>query len=272
MHVSFAEFMRVAPDVLRMLGGYPYLQADDAVEGLLVTHAALSRGYTVVRAADALGSNASSRPAVAPDALGDRVVLKGIPLALYAARVADLAIARAEPKPRRVLVEGVTGAWLAPYIASRIAAGGLAALLRWRPDDETSDEPPAALIAAPPGSTSLWIASSRNWAPPGEVAPAMGKKVALDPDFATLLDIPRGSLAVAAWPAAPADAIAALASGGYAALEGEGGRLEKIDVAARMARWIERGHEASDDDHAAWSMIARRLRLPTSERSRNQAG
>jgi hypothetical protein len=274
MHVSYAEYMRVAPDALRIVG-YPYLHADDAVECLLWTHAALDRGYSIIRAADRLRENRRADPDIRFEKHRVEITMNGAPLVLYASRIADVAVAETgKGSGFQVLVNGAVGGWVAPYIAARIANAGLEALLRWNPDPNCHEDAPAAVIVAHPGSraSTPLVATSGSWG--ARIAEAWHVELSGTywAQIAHMSKHPPGTLAVLASERAEnvcttlsADELGSMAGFNIA-------RLEEVPFMSTLQEWIQNGRESPDDDHKMWASIAARLRLPTSERSRAQAG
>lgn len=269
MYISYAEFLRSAPDVLRMIGSV-YGHADDAVECLVWTQAALGRGYQVIAATDALGLSSKARPSVVADERRYSVAMDRLPLILYAARLADLAIAEtSSAAPLSICATSCVGAWVAPYTAARIAAAGLQAFVAWRPIPHAPDEPSPSVIVAAPGEAPV-VASAGSWGTPPSHDIAQG--LAPDGLSATLLDGPPGSLVVVAGEPAAGLNRSAAAWGLASKLGFEPAELAEIDFAASLRTMISDGSQIDESSHTIWQTVAARIRLPTSERSRGQAG
>ena len=278
MHVSFGELVRIAPEAIRMLG-YPYGHADDCVEGIVWTQSVLGRGYELLRMADGRRPPAGwPAPSISED--GGRIVveLAGGPAFSLAARLADLAQATAVERPREpavVVATGAFGGWIAPYVAARVARAGLHAAVAWHPGASAAmDEAPPLTIAAPAATDEtvrrLLIAPGSLLAPDPEaepaVVPARLLEIAVRRARAELSGAGDGAsrLVMVALRPARRERVVERA----AALPD----ASAVDVAARQARAIDEGLDVAREDHAILTGLSQRIRLPDSERSRNQAG
>lgn len=241
MHVSHAEMTRAAHEVLRMLGGYSYGLAVEAVEGFMLTHAALGKGYALTRLAANIPGvpGAGGSPAVLQEGSRLLVDLGHAPLALYSAIVADAYAAWANDTRRTLVVSHTAGGWIAPYIAYRIARHGVSCRGVWRPaDEENRDEAPATSFRAE--------------------AAANGEAVIVH--TAPLADLAQAPVGLSL--SAPAHALA----------DGDAA-VTPIDFEASLRSAIERGYEADENEHRTdFTDIAARIRVAFSERSRQQAG
>lgn len=240
MRVSYGEMRRAAVDALRGLG-LSFGQAEDAVEALLVTQAAFGRGYGLIRLAEAARDD--SRPRPAPESTGkgqERIDLRGATLLPWAERIADLLRARhaAGDRSYRPEVVDTAGGWVLPQIARRLALAGIASRIEW---------------AAPQGGH------------PDEAGSFLC--------FGGLAGRPPGQVMLAPWQApAGAGGRAGIVTGPEAASPPPPG-ARMVDLDAALAGFIAEGLPVDAAEHAQWfAEIAARVRLPTSERSRTQAG
>lgn len=241
MHVSHAELVRAAHEVLRMLGGYPYGLAIEAVEGFIMTHAALGKGYALTRQA-ARGpavDGAGHVPSVLQEGRTLHVDLGHAPLVLYGSLVADAFAAWADDGRQALFVSHTMGGWLAPYVAYRIARHGVSCWGTWRPAAAAGEEEaPATWFSAEAGRGGSAV-------------------VVLTAPLAGAEQMPVG-LSLSAGAGAPAfrDATAT-----------------PIDFEAALRRAIESGYEVDEHEHRTdFTDIAARIRVVFSERSRQQAG
>lgn len=283
MHVSFGELNRIAPEAIRMLG-YPYGHADDCVEGIVWTQSVLGRGYELLRMADRRRPAAGwPAPSIADDDQRSVVHLAGAPVFSLAARLADLAHSSLSDSPHApavVTVTGGFGGWIAPYIGARLARAGLHAAVTWdagrsadTSDGAGADTPPltivvpasadgtvrrlfigpAGVVEADPGEEPLTV-------PIALVALARERAVR---EMGAGDDATSRLVAVALGPP-PDERVVPVAE----ALT----EATAVDVAARLARAMDEGLEVAREDHAVLTGLSQRIRLPNSERSRNQAG
>jgi hypothetical protein len=285
VHIAYGELVRGAVEALRMIG-LSFGQADDCAEGFVWTEAVLSRGYDLLRFTDEQRPSAGWRvPALSGLALDPRMIdLTGLPLLSYGARLADLTstIAKGAGRMASVVAIGATGGHIAPYIAYRVARAGCAAGVMWKNGNlrAPSDAPDTLVMTAPAG--------------PGEV-----RAIEIAPVDAYPGATADGELEIAV----PADLISRIASD--AALAGdrsaiivlaadpayEGQKLGRqalaeaagipalgdapsgtIDVGQRLRSAIDHGLETPDANLLFFTGLLRRIRLPNTERSQNQAG
>lgn len=251
MHVSYAEMARNAPEVLRMLG-VSYSQADDAVEGFLLTHAALGVGYELLALTDGADKDRWSPPAISGEGEARHVDLGGQSLLLFAARLGDFAAATAgrEGGHCRIVVTNAIGGWMAPYICFRLAAMGCRACVGWVPDEGApTDAPPLNVTAAPaPGGRAEDVVCRLD---EGERRQGISHGL-------------RGALLIEAW-RGPAPEGANSEGAGQA----KGRELRMMQA---LAGFIEEGREVDQATHARFAAIQWRMRVAPSERSRGQAG
>ncbi len=239
MHISYAEMLRASHEVLRMLGGYPFGMAAEAVEGLMMTHAALGKAYALTRLADAAGLPARPLDLSGGKAETLRVDLGGAPLVLLAGRLADAFVAEEAAGMRHLAVSETNGGWMAPYLAFCIARHGLPCHGSWRPTTPRhTDEAPALLIAARPG-----------------------------PDGS----LPRVTIAEFDGRDAP-DGLFITCTNEPPEIESSS-RPQLIDFDASIRHALQEGFEADEQEHRAhFTGVAARIRVAFSERSRTQAG
>lgn len=246
MRISYGEMRRAAVDALRGLG-LSFGQAEDAVETLLVTHAAFGQGYGLIRLEEA--AHDPARPALrvqtgggatAPEA-GDAIDLHGATLFPRIERLADLIRARHAAGASQHLLEvtHTAGGWALPQLARRLAMAGLASRIEW-----------VAPAAAGPDEAGSFL--------------CLGGLPGLAPGQVLLADAPDLTQA-------PVTGLLRVFTGTSGAERPEGARM--VDLDAALAGFIAGGLEVDQADHVQWfSTMAARVRLPTSERSRGQAG
>lgn len=245
MHVSYAELQRAASDALRGLK-LPFGQAEDLVEGFLLTQAAYGSGYALLKEADAL------RPARSWEAPGlgkgskTTIDLKQQPLLIFAPRLSDYIRIQEPVFTLRVLnLQG--GYSIVPYICSSAArhGGTFAASTPCRDSDGIH------VIARCNGVTAIVYAleSRLRW------ESILGSAVRRG-DTATIDD--PSALEIVAF--------------------GNGDTLDifpsakMVDMASARLLAIREGMEVARADDDFFRALTARIRIPSSERSRAQAG
>lgn len=236
IHVSYAEMLRTAPEVLRMLG-CSYGQAAEAVETLMLSHAALRKGYALVRLSDTGGKWKApvmdeSQPGIM------RVDLDGAPLLLFAGLLADALAARARQAATELAVATTAGGWTLPYICHRLSRHGLYTVGSWQaPAGAGPDEAPAYTASSGP---------SQGGAP---IAVSLGQGVIRGPVGLSI----RASMEAIDITAHPAG--------------------ETIVFDERLKAFMADGFEVDATEHRdCFTGVAARIRIAYSERSRSQAG
>ncbi len=267
MHVSYGEMARSAPEVLRMLG-CPYGQADDAVEALLYTQAALGRGYTLIKMTDAARTADWKPVTLTQQADGTYVVdMRGAPLLLYAARLSDLVVARSVPEAEtRVHVRNTFGGWVVPYLGHRLARSGLSSTVRWSPPPRPSN------LEAP---ESLAVTMCPDEGKPIEVMVSPGEAFQATP--AEPASVPVGAFSAECTSGSDFGTLSIVANEGRTRSSPKAGPLIGTAGVLRldelMNTFVANGAEVDAAEHAAHYVgIAARLRVLSSERSRAQAG
>lgn len=260
MHVSYAEFARSTPEVLRMLGA-SFGQADDSVEGFLYTHATYGVGYLLVKMTDEARGNDDwllPRLSVAPDH-SNMVDLRNGPLLLFATRICDLVIAKTRPNQQsHTIVSNTFGGWLAPYMAFRLARSGIASLITWSP-------PPAHVDEEAPFAVLRTSLPRENQ--PVEVAVCASRPFA-EADRASCDKDPRRE---AACTKVGTLSIAATADHSISQNNSAGGEILVLDEL--LQAFISEGRDVDATIHRTYfTQIAARIRIETSDRSRQQAG
>lgn len=253
MHLSFAELMRASSDALRGLGA-PFGQADDAIECLVLTQCALGTGYALLHEADSRRSASWSAPVL--EHRSDRetgIDLRGQSLLMAAARVADYGATRERGTVLRV--ENTFGHHALPYLAHRAAVQGTAIAAAWR-GVEGSAGAIAVAIPRANGPVVHWASDVAAWA---QVAGSMGGSTATSLPPA----LHNGELCIVVGaPGVDTDVGAFAADGATATLD---------FLEARRAALVQ-GLVVEEADHRFFQSLTKRIRIPTSERSRAQAG
>jgi hypothetical protein len=245
MHVSYAEMARNAPEVLRMLG-VSYGQADDSVEGFLLTHAALDVGYELLALTDQADKSAWRAPAISLEGATYHIDLGNQSLLLFAARISDVVAIRAlGGAGSDAIVTDAIGGWMAPYICFRLATMGLHTTVGWIPREGVTGDAPLLTVAA--------------------AAPAGGPD-----DVVCYVNVGERPAA------APTDC------GGILFIEARSGpvragsfqlRGQELRIMPAVKAFIAEGREVDPAIHTAnFASIQWRMRVAPSERSRGQAG
>lgn len=285
MHIAYGELIRGAVEALRMIG-LSFGQADDCAEGFVWTEAVLSRGYDLLRLADGQRPSAGwPVPALSGLDVDPRVIdLAGLPLLAYGARLADLTstIAKGAARMSSVVAVGATGGHIAPYVAYRIARAGCIAGVIWKNGSSRilSDAPDSLVVTAPaesgevsameiaPGDayTGATTGEAPETAFPAGLITRIAKDAALAGNRSTLI-------VIAADPTCSDQNLGRRALSEAAGLPQLGDApLGKIDAGQRLRSAIDHGLETPDVNLQFFTGLLRRIRLPNTERSQNQAG
>lgn len=277
IHVPYAELARLAGDALRM-HGLAVGHADDVAAGMLWTEAVLGRGYAASRQAEAIrpADGCWSRPSIEISGSIADVAFDGVPLLFYAARLSDfLASMLCGRDAAQLRAVGVVGGWTAPYMAHRLSACGFSAAVLWRGGDD-ADQDPAALAVVGPGAGGEIAILSQSPAFSGvPLDRGRGADIAdagIECFNPHLLAAVKTGLAVAVstapLPGTPGDAALRLADRiGFAF-----GQARSLVASRRIGEAVAGGLQVRAEDHGFLSKLARRRWVPTSERSRGQAG
>jgi hypothetical protein len=268
MHVSYAELMRIAPEALRALG-LSFGEADGAVEGLVWTECVLGVGYAALRAAEQQRIERGwVKPRVVRQGTRPRLDFAGAPLLLYAARVSDLV--RTTAPGDAVTIHGASGKLAVPYIAHHIGCAGLSTAILWRGGNRVgADAEPVIAVCTP--SQSLCVA-------PVTAFPRL--KHLPNSGFVDVREID-GLLGMFAETGDDVTIVATrhhfVSSAGalgeaLAHRVGLGKSLAVVDVHGGLSAAVQHGLQVPQRLHQVLTTLASRLRLPSSERSRAQAG
>lgn len=262
MHISYGELVRTMPEGIRMLG-YSYSQADDSAEAVIWTECVLARGYELLES-NASAANAARRLGVL-SCRSDRsetvLNLGGRPLFAFAARAADVAIAQAgQAAGSLTRIVDVSGTDACAYVAHRVA----------RADND------AVVVAqrAEAGAVDLYLAPcGGRWLGIGRCIAAADAVRALAALGLSQVDVPVASLAtkdVLVWASKAPDRAGML--DGFRETAGLPASVEAIDVERRLGGAIREGLEVESRRHRILTSLTVKIRLPSSERSRAQAG
>lgn len=275
MHVSYGELIRTMPEAIRMLG-FTYSQADDSAESIIWTECVLGEGYELLRDADPSVAGAPVQTVKCNgEGVGTVLSLGNRPAFAFAARIADLATVKAASDEASIIrVHGATGPAVAPFIAFRIARSGYGALVLWNPGPRhNTDDRRPMLIVAPPAGATIGILRDCSF---------LTSPLRNDLPFACARSISQAWYERATAPH-PEDEILVLAarmadrSAGelddlLAKAQSTFGPVEAIDVSERLERAIAEGLEVPPERHRILTRLTSRIRIPSSERSRAQAG
>lgn len=240
VHVAYPELRRMAPEALRV-AGLPLALADEAADLLAWTEAAVGGGLAFVRTGEHARGDGSAVEVVRTEAGAAVLDCGGTSLLEIGLRVVDFACAGAPA--RAVLVRNTCGPQFLPYLVRRCALRGYATEARY---------------AGPrfPGRRSRSVGRAEAAAGPD------GLQLAVWPDEGRdgyNLDGTRDGLG--------AVVVTCRRGEGSVDAAGADGACE-----ARAAEAVRRGMDVDDADYRAFSALAVQIRVPTSERSRAQAG
>jgi hypothetical protein len=249
LHVAYPELRRNAREVLRG-AGLPLPLANEAAEALAWTEAALGGAIAFLGTA---AEPDDPHATIADDGAGAVVACGGASLLALGGRIAEYAVALAsEHDVGRVAIRDTCGAGFLPFVTREIATHGLAVVAR---------------AAAANGPAYLAVA--------GEAAAPDYKTVARGAGVAATLAVTGGE---DAWRPEPCEVELACGRKPLAALEGELAADPLDDATAdpdcerRVERAIADGLTISAEDRQTLAAFVGRLRVPSSERSRSQAG
>ncbi len=269
--ISLAELERQAGEAIRMLG-LPVGHADDVSPVFVWTEVVLKRGVACLRIA---GQDQDKNQPLSISKISElknlEINLEGKPLIFFAERIVDYIVSRNVGLDwQEIYALDTIGGWAAPYIAYRLAERGLTAVVKWIPDNDVCDlEAPELLIIATSGSPNLIV----NAVP------------CLDLQDVSVLDFtphevsnlrPSDQVASHSVPSSAVIAVtcAKISSQIELAKETAGGRaqLHVVPVASNIQAALNDGLIISAEDWALLGSLVRKRWLPSSERSRNQAG
>ena len=280
MHVSVGELARLAPDALRGLG-FSYSLADcataDLVWGEVVHSRSLSflakHGREIEEAAKAGYRLTSNRAGPLPfheiDASGKSLLEAG-------PRALDLAQAEASGKPGVVLLRNTSGTFLAGALAKRAVARGLPLMVvSAAGKDSGAFEQPGVTIGIASGQEETSCAAPlqclaaqdapRRLEQLGFACEVAEAAVRLLSQFIDAAKDSPPSLAVLAWRfSSPGDV--------NAAAEAASRWCRVTDFDTTMKDALANGIEVDADAWRTFGSYIQRTRIPTSERSRTQAG
>jgi hypothetical protein len=280
VHVSLPELRRIGPDALRG-AGLPLAQADEAALMVTWTEAAIGGALAEVGAL-------RGRPPSTPGGLAIRTVDAGTVLVdaggrgllELGVRIADFACAEAAARPgARVVVRDTSGARFVPYLVRRCAFLGYRAVGRYVAGAPDADAPSAAAAwpREPARGRDRRLVVVRA---PGAQSARAHALAAIDDDLHDLLGGDADGLVLSCDrpTAAGADRSAGddLGSGASrvardaARLAAEAGADAASE--ARFVTALRDGLVVDAAHHAAFTALAAAIRVPTSERSRAQAG
>lgn len=273
MKVPYGELVRLSGEALRMLG-FKLGHADDASHGMVWTEAVLKRGYSLLRQADLVRIARGWGPTrVMQDNPVTRLDMAGAPLLLYAARVADLAIAAlSERKTVQIRAYDTFGGWMVPFIVDRIVGAGFSAAALWRLNPTDRFESPDMLVCGASDVEGVHIFSTTETGQKAQIAD--GEKA--EPQDVALFN-------PESWRTESADLIIAATSEPIksnpaalgAALSWAIGlqfHLQTLFPQKEIQSSIMSSFDVAKEDHAFLGSVTRRRWLPASERSRTQAG
>lgn len=277
--MSLPEMRRIGPDALRSAGLH-LAQADEASLMVVWTEAAVGGALEAV-AAHAAATASRGAIAVETRPAGGAVVdAGGRGLLELGVRIADFACAEAGARPGApVVVRSTSGACFVPYLLRRCAAKGYRAVARYVPGPGTNAAPAVWAAAACPrpaagGAGRLVILRTQPAEPPVAAGAVDGELLrATHPGLDVVL------IACDRPPAADGqEALGACEPPhGASHVEENARRLSASpDADARgEARFREAMRTGLDVDAGHWrafTALAAQIRIPTSERSRAQAG
>jgi hypothetical protein len=239
VRVAYPELRRTAREALRG-AGLPLAQADEAADMLVWTEAASGGGLAFVRS----GALAKPvRPRLSDE--GTLVDCGGASLLAVGLRIADYALAAAQQgQPLRLAVHDTTGAEFLPYTARHAARLGCSVIAAYA--DVGGGGALSLLVEAQSGDRprlAVWRDGDHAPSPAdGRVTFVCGRApISVLRRHGRVPDPPPDVPADIAWDARAADALA-------------------------------RGLDVASEDYAAFTACSSLLRVPTSERSRAQAG
>ena len=286
MHIAYGELVRGAVEAIRMIG-FSFGQADDCAESFVWTEAVLSRGYDLLRLSDeqrpALGGwgvPALSGLEIEPRGLD----LTGLPLLAYGARLADLTstIAKGAAGMASVVAIGATGGYIAPYVAYRMARAGCIAGVIWKNGSFgiPLDAPDTLVMTAPAASDAIGPMHITPAEAYGGAITDAEREIGFPADLILRVSLDtaqagdRSTLVViAADPIYSGQKLGREALADAAGLPGLRDAVSgTIDVGQRLRSAIDNGLETADANLQFFTGLLRRIRLPNTERSRNQAG
>jgi hypothetical protein len=274
------------PECVRMVG-YPFGQADDSAGGLVWTQATLGKTYDLLRMADERRPpDGWAQQCVADRSKQNRIDLRGAPLFAHAARLADLAFLNARCAPDRIgrlVVADTFGGWIVPYAAKAVARRGYLVACLWRPSESRHELEASTLVCAcaPDRKSDSHLMAIAPGSPFRVSEPPVGpwklSRAAADAvaeHFGQASRDPTATFAAAVLPPESGSHFALL----QAALRALGepnltaSAIGALDNDFHVRQAVKLGIEADLSDHAFLSGLANRIRVPTSERSRRQAG
>jgi hypothetical protein len=281
VHVSLPELRRIGPDALRGAGLH-LAQADEAALMVTWTEAAIGGALAEAGALRERPPSSPGRLAIRTADTGAVVVdAGGRGLLELGVRMADFACAEAAARPgTRVVVRGTSGARFVPYLVRRCGFLGYRAVGRYVPSATDADAPWAAAAwpREPARGRDRRLVVVR--APRAESARAHalaaiddGLHDLLDGDVAGLvLCCDRPTAAGADRSAGGDDAATAASRVARVAARLAADPGADAESEARFVTALRDGIVVDAAHHAAFTALAAAIRVPTSERSRAQAG
>jgi hypothetical protein len=290
LHVAYPELVRMAPDALRA-AGFSVAQADEAAEALAWTEAATGRALAFLRAEHVPDSRTPFGGA-RPRRNGPKaaVNLDGASLLETGSRLFDLACALTSGGAAgQVLGWNVRGAVFVPYLAQRVATRGYELTVRFlgRSTPSEGDVAVAQVATRIPraGGRSELLVMSPEAAHVDHPAMERPEQETWAGLLASALGVPRvraaeelsagvaGSGAVLidcspiCQPGATVEEVESPLRPPYERADGvDRDYHERVDHALRT------GLRVRAEDYSTFTSLYRSMRVPTSERSRMQAG
>jgi len=270
IHVSYGELVRSATEGIRGLG-FPFGQADDAAEAFVWTQSVTGHGYDILKIADIRRpKDGWPRHTLSRDGHYIEIRLNGLPILPLALRVADLAtsIARRVGEAHLALTDGF-GGWIIHYIVWRLAERGLNTVGSWFAGSVESLEPSRQVVAAfggnSGGDTTLFKLPLNSGSdvvlPHAQLA---AHPLSLNNRLSISCGKPGFSVAI--------DRFFAEHFPGGRPLSNAPVQWKTLLPRQQLQEMIANGATVAAENHAHLISLCSRLRVPSSERSRRQAG
>ena len=269
MLVSHSELVRTMQEGIRMLG-FSYSQADDSAESVIWTECVFGQGYELLRDAGQDTMKPVGPVACQRDDKFTTVTLGSRPAFAFAARIADLAIAGAATDGSVVVkVSGGRGQPALPYIAARIARAGYHAVAVWHSGSD--DDAPSPVVAVAPANAKVLGLSSDKAALAGLTSRelSLGTDPTVSSNWQQALQELTPDISEVVVLAVKADAKSVKVKLDEAA---PGFITKVVEPDALIDKAIRDGLEVDVTRHRILTGLTGKIRLPSSERSRAQAG
>lgn len=255
--------------------GFTYSQADDSAESVIWTECVLGQGYELLRDAERSAGTRTGAVTCTREHTQTVIRLGNRPVFAFSARIADVGVARAASDAVSITrVIGVAGSMATPFIAFRIARSRYAAVVLWKPGTNLhAADGKSMLIVAPPGGNAIGILRDCSFLTSSlrRKLPFVGAREVSQSwyDLAGATHPESEVLVLAAQIAEPS---AERSDVLFKKAQWTFGSLEVIDVSAMLKKSIADGLEVSSERHRTLTRLTSRIRIPSSARSRAQAG